>query len=62
MTPEEIKKEFAARIENIESRLENNRDILSRLCVDSIEYEIIYRLHREDKQAKKDLETRLALL
>jgi len=62
MTPEEIKKEFAARIENIESRLENNRDILSRLCVDSIEYEIIYKTHLEDKQEKKDLEARLASL
>lgn len=62
MNTEEIKKDIVARIENIDYQLDNNRKILSRLCVDSEVYEVIYRLHLEGKQDKKDLQALLESL
>lgn len=62
MTTEDPKKLIQANIDNLEAMLQNNRNILSHLSVDSEEYEVIYSLHLEHKQDKKNLETLLASL
>jgi hypothetical protein len=59
---EETKKCIQANIDSIDAMLDNNRNILSKLCVDSTEYEVIYKIHLEQKQEKKDLENLLASL